>query len=308
MGQQLYGKFGKKFYQAEWLPKKDPSIILLTFDESRARNEVPFYFQLNSCVHIVHTFGLVKNTLGTTMLVQERASHGNLKSLLRDNRFQPSGNVLVKIFLQIIDAMIYMVDQKVIHGDLCCENVLVFRMDSATVEENLVKLTNFNLACHDNSVLSDKQQMVIPVRYCAPEVLQNTDRSNDSELADVYSMGVLMWEACSKGDVPYGSDTSDDDVRQRRLNDERLTKPNKCDQQIWSVIEYCWCLEPQLRFHFRQLRIILSSVPYVSGSSADAIHVESRLTLSTFHLFRPLQSQNQPKREDIPIPPVKRSN
>jgi ephrin-B len=250
MGNKLYGKF----YEAEWIPKKDSSIILLLMNEETARKEVPFYLKLNNHSNIVHTFGLVKNNLRTTVLVQERAPHGNLQILLQNNQLQPSESVLVNIFLQIIEAMIYIIDQMVIHGNLRCENVLVFQMNPLKPQENLIKLTNFNLARHTDPSLMDKRQALIPVRYCAPEVLQNTDPTKYSELSDVYSMGVLMWEACSKGDIPYGSDRSDDDVRKCRLNNETLSQPNECTNLIWNVIKDCWYREPELRYKFREMQ------------------------------------------------------
>jgi serine/threonine protein kinase len=260
IGNQLYGKFGKKFHEAKWISKENSSIILLLMDEQIARKEVPFYLKFNSHSHIVRTFGLVKNNFQTTVLVQERALHGNLQLLLQNNQLQPSGSVLIKIFLQIIDAMIYMIDKMVIYGDLRCENVLVFQMNPLKPEENLVKLTNFNLARHIDPSLLDKRQTMIPIRYCAPEILQNIDQSNYSELSDVYSMGVLMWEACSKGEIPYGSDRSDDDVRQCRLNNERLSKPDECDNQIWAVIQYCLYTQPELRYKFREMQQLLSNI------------------------------------------------
>jgi hypothetical protein len=67
-------------------------------------------------------------------------------------------------------------------------------------------------------------------------------------------MGVLMWEACSKGDIPYGSDRSDDDVRKCRLNNETLSQPNKCTNLIWDVIKDCWYREPELRYKFREMQ------------------------------------------------------
>ena len=68
-------------------------------------------------------------------------------------------------------------------------------------------------------------------------------------------MGVLMWEACSQGEIPYGLRTSDDDIRHRKLNNEKLRRPKGCHNQIWTVIEDCWYNEPTYRFSFEQLKI-----------------------------------------------------
>jgi serine/threonine protein kinase len=98
------------------------------------------------------------------------------------------------------------------------------------------------------------------MRYCAPEILRNEDGAIYTELSDVYSMGVLMCEACSKGEVPYGRRTSDRDVRQQRLNNMKLPRPHECDNQIWSVIEGCCYNEPNLRWNFEQLEIQLGKI------------------------------------------------
>jgi RIO-like serine/threonine protein kinase len=41
-------------------------------------------------------------------------------------------NVLIQMFPQIIDAMIFLAYNHVVHGDLVCRNVLVFRFDETT--------------------------------------------------------------------------------------------------------------------------------------------------------------------------------
>ncbi|CAF4883677.1 unnamed protein product, partial [Rotaria sp. Silwood2] len=74
------------------------------------------------------------------------------------------------------------------------------------------------MARKKDSSYVDNRPTTIPVRYCAPEILNSTDQSNYTEASDVYSFGVLLLEACSNGKIPYGSNTSDNDVRQRRLN------------------------------------------------------------------------------------------
>lgn len=227
-------------------------------DEPTARQEVSFYLKFNSHERIIRTFGLVKNNLQRTLLVQERTLLGNLQKLLRSQQFQPTQSVLVHIFTQIIQAIIHLIQNKVIYGDLCCENILVFQMNPLKPKENSVKLTNFHLAHYTDPPLNNEKQLAIPVRYCAPEILENNIQSRCSELSDVYSMGVLMWEACSKGDIPFGSDKNDDEVRQCRLNGEKLSKPTECDTSLWGVIEDCFRKTPELRYKFLDLQTLFS--------------------------------------------------
>ena len=73
-------------------------------------------------------------------------------------------------------------------------------------------------------------------------------------------MGVLMWQAYSRGILPYGPDASDDVVRQRRLNDEHLPRPDSCNAKMGLIIEDCYHREPALRYRFQQILTRLSTV------------------------------------------------
>ncbi|CAF2993638.1 unnamed protein product [Rotaria sp. Silwood2] len=255
----LFQGFGKSIYEVEWINRQGPPIILLKIDGAKANREASFYVQLSCHPNIVRTFGLVQCDPGSVMLLQECAPHGDLSELLRENRFKPTERVLRKIFEQICDAMICLVYNGITHGDLACRNVLAFRLNSTEPKENLVKLTDFGLtrgstvySMTDNPSLST--MTIIPVRYAAPEILKNPDRISYSGKSDVYSMGVLMWEACSNGQLPYSSLHSDDDVRQRKLNDDRLLQPTSCSDHLWSIINECWQQESLKRPTFEVLK------------------------------------------------------
>ncbi|CAF3457858.1 unnamed protein product [Rotaria sp. Silwood1] len=100
------------------------------------------------------------------------------------------------------------------------------------------------------------------MQYYAPEIRQNENKPKYSELSDVYSMGVLMWQACSKGAVPNMYHTNDVGIHRRKLNDGELSKPKECDSQLWSVIEGCCYKEPSLRFNFEQLKSQLLKIDF----------------------------------------------
>ncbi|CAF5028784.1 unnamed protein product, partial [Rotaria socialis] len=86
---------------------------------------------------------------------------------------------------------------------------------------------------------------VIPTRYCAPEVLSTAVTANDfTEKSDVYSMGVLMWEAYSRGVVPWASVANDEEVVRRVRNGDMLPKPENCSQQYWNILTKTWSTQP----------------------------------------------------------------
>ncbi|CAF3968420.1 unnamed protein product, partial [Rotaria sp. Silwood1] len=119
----LGGRF-REIYEAQWLSGRTESIVLIKMHEASTEYEVSFYKEFNNDLHITNTFGFVENNLRSIMLLQERAPHGHLQELLKNNLFEPTPMVLIAIFLQIIDAMIYVTDQGMIHGDLRCSKVV----------------------------------------------------------------------------------------------------------------------------------------------------------------------------------------
>ncbi len=252
-------------FKAKWITEEEkPPSVLIKSNEVPSEHEQFIYstFKDHPHPHIIHTYGFVEDDDGSIMILQERAPYGNLQSLLESGRFQPSPTVLVRIFLQIIDAMIAIVKIGLIHGDLRCENILVFQMDPTDPERNLVKLANFTLAHPNDRSYTDNRRLNVPIRYCAPEILRSAGRSNYSESSDVYSMGVLMWQAYSQGKQPYDSSKTDVEVRQRKLNGEELPRPHHCNNQIWSIISECWLKNPEPRYDFKGMEIRLSCINF----------------------------------------------
>ena len=258
----LFQSSSKAIYEVEWINRQGPPIVLIQINEAAAIREASFYLHLSCHPHIVRTFGLVENGPNSVMLLQEHAPAGDLFELLREHGFRPPEAVLIEIFLQISDAMICLADNGIVHGDLACRNVLVFRSHAMELENNLVKLTDFgltrdsNLSSEGNNTVSSTL-LTIPVRYAAPEILQTMNEENYSEKSDVYSMGVLMWEACSRGVLPYASVENDNEVRNRKLKNEKLSRP-PCSSGLWHIIKECWHRRPESRPNFQYLKQSLS--------------------------------------------------
>ena len=251
-------------YEAEWIKDDQGPIIIIEKTGTPSEDEQLFYTTLNKKKHIVHTYGYVENYRGTTMILQERAPFGSLQNLLTNGQFRPTLAVLLEIFIQIIDVMVDIIGAGLVHGDLRCENVLVFEMHPTDPKQNLVKLCNFCLAHKNDPTIVDDRRLNIPVRYCAPEILRSVGRSNYSEYSDVYSMGVLMWQALSDGKLPYESIKTIGEIRQQRLNKVELHKPLSCPREIWSIMKNCWFNEPQVRYEFQLLKAQLSRINDVS--------------------------------------------
>lgn len=273
---QLYGMSGKVLYFGRWISRRTDSIIIVEMNESIAKHEAFFYRELNGHDHIIQTLGYVENNLRSTIFVQEYAQRGDLANLMMNNEIRMSQRLLMEIFSQITDAMSYVASKSIVHGDLGCRNILVYRIDSSNPKNTLVKLTDFGLSrvLHHPEMVNEDSS-IIPIRYCAPEILQDNNPSNYSEKSDIYSMGVFMWEALSNGEMPYSAIASDDDVQRKKLQDERLNRPVICDRQLWILMETCWAFQPDQRINFEQMKEQLADINIIELT-------DSRLSISTY--------------------------
>jgi serine/threonine protein kinase len=264
----IFQSSGKAIYEAKWMLKHGPPIVLIRIDGAKAKREASFYVKLSCHPHIVRTYGLVdSHSSDSIMLVQEYAPEGDLSELLRNNNFHPTMEVLLEIFWQIVDAMICLADNQIIHGDLACRNVLVFRSSPNQSTEILVKLTDFGLtrASPLFSIMdspASTTMTVIPIRHAAPEILLDASPNSYSEKSDVYSFGILMWEACSGGAVPYGDLRTTENVYKERLKGRLLERPNNCSNELWSIIVNCTQQESNKRPNFKAIQEDLLSLRF----------------------------------------------
>lgn len=103
------------------------------------------------------------------------------------------------------------------------------------------------------------------MRYVAPEILdKNVTHENCTEKSDIYSMGVLMWEAYSRGNIPWTKISDDDEVIQRVINGELLPKPSNCSESYWSIICKTWSKSLKDRPTFYESKHLLTKQYYDS--------------------------------------------
>ena len=297
----LFSSSEKIIHEATWINQRGSPIVILQLNGPTAEQEASYYLRFNTHPHIIKTFGRVQNDQNLIMILQERSPKPDLFEILRhEDQFKPTEEVFCTIFKQICEAMIFLLEANIAHGDLACRNILVFHSDPTSPEKNLVKLTDFSVAQQINDNGSDHlSTAIIPKHYAAPELLQSQNRSRHSEKSEVYSMGMLMWQACSHGEVPYRSIEDDDDVKQIRINGERLSRPSICSDQLWTIIDNCLDVDPTNRPSFRSLNRRLSDLIFPS-------HSQLRFSVNKYPQMRILsfRSKVSPRATKVSVSPT----
>ena len=122
--------------------------------------------------------------------VSELVEGGNLESLVKNTKpLHIKENILIKIFKQILEGLIYLHDQKIMHRDIKPDNLLID-------ENNNIKITDFGISAlydnynNNNSLLNSNKTVVGPKKYVSPEIKEGKDYDFK---CDIYSLGLTMF-------------------------------------------------------------------------------------------------------------------
>ena len=194
------------------------------------------------------------------------APHGNLHTLVSDE-FDTSGKplsdiVILVILDQIIDGMEELQINGIIHKDLALRNILVHSYDRNFPERIRVKISDFGVSSIMDSSASSfyytgSGGLELPIRWMAPESLT---RNKWSEKTDVYSLGVLIWELVSSGQVPWGLGRSNGEIQDKIVSGETLSCAKETMREISDLIARCCSLSPHDRPTFRDIKGIIASI------------------------------------------------
>ncbi|XP_072321805.1 tyrosine-protein kinase Fes/Fps isoform X2 [Eucyclogobius newberryi] len=184
-------------------------------------------------------------------IIMELVSGGDFLSFLRIEGLNLKAMMLVKMTENVASGMEYLERQKCIHRDLAARNCLVG-------EKNVVKISDFGMSRQkDDGVYSAEGGLrQIPIKWTAPEALNFGRYTTES---DVWSFGILLWEAFSLGMTPYTSFTNQQ-TRDQVEKGYRMPAPSACPAEISRIMSTCWEYEPQKRPSFKILRAELASI------------------------------------------------
>mgnify|MGYP005984868875 CR=1 FL=1 len=142
--------------------------------------------------------------------------------------------------LQIAKGMSHLEKIGVTHRDLAARNILIN-------EHKILKISDFGLSRCGPYVNHKTKRL--PLRWMAIEAI--VEQKYDSK-SDVWSFGVVLWEIGTLGAFPYDQ-VPDSFIQQFLQLGRRLDRPEICTNELYSVMQQCWSLDPEQRPTFREL-------------------------------------------------------
>ncbi|POM68219.1 Serine/threonine protein Kinase, partial [Phytophthora palmivora] len=159
----------------------------------------------------------------------EDAIHGNFA-----DHFTEDKSNIWRLFYEAAVGLDYIHSQKVVHGDLKCNNIVIGADDHA-------KICDFGFSyIRSQSVGLSKKAQTDTVRWKAPECLmpmgEVADETNNPRFAsDIYSFGMCIIEAFS-GEPPFALD-DDDTILEKVFSGEEYPRPEGIADDEWALVK-----------------------------------------------------------------------
>ncbi|MBE6482339.1 MAG: serine/threonine protein kinase [Actinomyces ruminicola] len=195
-------------------------------------------------------------------IVMDYVGGGNLRSLLNERGVLPPAEV-ARVGAMLARGLATVHDAGIVHRDIKPANVLIAAGAGEAAGEWTPRLADFGVARICDTVASSHATGAIGTPlYMAPEIL---DPAAPTPAADVYSLGVLLYEAAC-GITPFvGAPTQVLAQHARRAPGH----PDGVPDVLWGVLEHMLAKQPAARPGAREVAAMLeAAVPELAGAAA----------------------------------------
>jgi len=213
-------------------------------------------------IHVVLFLGLYVDFENCEYIVTEFCDGGSVLDSIRKKNYNLSE--LLTMGLECSKGMEYLEEQKIIHRDLSCRNLLLDK-------SGRVKIADFGLSRLLESSYYTSATAKFPLRWASKEVIQYKKFSIKS---DVWSFGVVLWELVTRGQLPYPGMNNEAVVDAILNRKYRMPAPVGCPEKVHALMMQCWLDVPAERPNFDQcgnmLTDIIDSLPAEEDRVVDA--------------------------------------
>lgn len=158
----------------------------------------------------------------------------------------------------IVRGLKWMIQSGFVHGDLAARNCLV----ATSAGKVVIGDYGYSTQKHRADYFWTSNQ-AIPIRWTAPESYSFEEEESSSSIvahaneitheANIWSLGVVIWEVFQLGKMPYDNLT-DEDIIRRVLKQGYLLEPPQLPfmspnikEKIYQLMVSCWNTSPSLR-------------------------------------------------------------
>ena len=238
-------------------------------------DEIRIMGYIDPHLNLVSMIGSCTQAKTELFLLIEYCKYGDLKHFLIKNHqtflqktedsLGKDSNLrcLIKWTYDIANGMEYLMDNKIMHGDLAARNIMLCE-DPFKNGDIVALVADFGLSKNFYSKVTYEKssRLMVPWRWMALEYL---DKGYFALTSDVWSFGVLIWEIFSLGNLPYGM-LEFDEVLYKLHEGYRLPFPEEIPEKIMDsapklmyeeISKKCFIADPEQRTDFHEiLRII----------------------------------------------------
>ena len=182
------------------LKMMDKSIILKYQLTKLVRTEIEIQTRLNH-PNIIKMYGYFYD-INNIYTVSELANYGSLFDITHKINKPFSEKITANIIIQLVNALIYLKQNNIIHRDLKLENILVTNIitNKEGYEDYIIKISDFG-CCTQYFKYKKIRELCGTVQYLSPEILLSQPYSFAS---DTWSIGIIAYELICGFNPFYG--------------------------------------------------------------------------------------------------------
>ncbi|XP_053381094.1 atrial natriuretic peptide receptor 1-like [Mercenaria mercenaria] len=173
-------------------------------------------------------------------IITEHCARGSLQEMLQSDSIKLDWNFRISLINDIVEGMHYLhTSPLVVHGRLTSSNCVI---DSRFV----LKITGFGLKSISYRESQMEHGYSPSMLWMAPEHVRAYPPRKSSQLGDVYSFGIILYEMCTRNE-PYVNEewySSCNDAIKRIINSDHTTRPTFTEydlcEDIAVLAKLCW--------------------------------------------------------------------